>query len=180
MKYFRYPIYLLMLLASVACKRDLRNNNELTIPLQTYSGDEIKTNGYYYKIYQENSGDTTYEIYFLYRNGVVLHGGYSSPSEIAEDELSFANGTYYSNAQSRTNWGRFEVHGNQIRIEKWFPSSGGPAPVYMLSGSILNDTLFHLTRSRKSHDDFAERTIDYYYQFKAFSDKPDSTNDYSD
>lgn len=171
-------ILIIGLFVFATCKRNRENIENLTIPLQPYNGSELKTNGYYYRVSQDNIGNVTYQIYFLYRNGVVLYGGFPLLSELPEIELSYANGTYYAEANNKTNWGRFDINGNQIRLEKWFPSSGGPAPVYMHSGTIINDTLFHITTSRESHGDNSAKPLDYYYYFKPFSPKPDSTNSF--
>lgn len=180
MKIFSILILIFGLSVFATCKRDNRNIEELTIPLQPYNGDELKINGYYYRVSQDNMGNTSYQIYFLYRNGVLLYGGFPLLSELPERESSYANGTYHTQANNKTNWGRFDINGNQIRLEKWFPSSGGSAPVYMHSGTIINDTLFHLTMSRESHGDNSVKPLDYYYYFKVFSTKPDSTNSYTD
>ena len=175
-----YKLILLIGLCVLAtCKRLSENDEHLTIPLQPYSGTELKTNGYYYHVSEDNIGNTAYEIYFLYRNGVLLYGGSPLLSDLPERESNYANGTYHAQANNKTNWGRFDVNGNQIRLERWFPSSGGPAPVIMLSGTIINDTLFHITTSRESHGDNTVKPFYRYYHFKKFSPKQDSTNSYT-
>lgn len=179
MKVLNKLILIIGLLVFATCKLDKENIEDLTIPLQSYNGNELKTNGYYYRISQDNMGNTAYEIYFLYRNGVLLYGGFPLLSELSESELSYADGTYHAQVKNKTNWGRYDINGNQIRLEKWFPSSGGAAPVYMHSGTIINDTLFHLTVSRESHGNHSVKPLNYHYHFKAFSPKPDSTNSYT-
>jgi hypothetical protein len=179
MKVLSILILIIGLCVFATCKRDKENVEDLTIPLRSYNGNELKTNGYYYRISQDNMGNTAYEIYFLYRNGVLLYGGFPLLSELSERELSYANGTYHAQANNKTNWGRFDINGNQIRLERWYPSSGGAAPVIMHSGVILNDTLFHLTVSQESHGNQTVKQLNQDFHFKAFSPKPDSLNSYT-
>jgi len=162
-----------------ACNWADRRAEDLTIPLRSYNGTELRTNGYYYWIYENTLGQSICEICFLYRNGVILYGGAHLMSELPEVEASFTSGEYDASTNNRTNWGRFEVIGNYIRYQRWFPSSGGPAPVYLNTGVILNDTLFHLTHSRKVHGEDSVRSLDEYYHFKELSPKPDSTNSFT-
>jgi hypothetical protein len=179
MKVLSILILIMGLFVFATCKREKENAEDLTIPLSPYNGNELKTNGYYYRVSQDNMGNTAYEIYFLYRNGVILYGGFPLLSELPEREISYSNGTYHTQASNKTSWGRYDINGNQIRLEKWFPSSGGVAPVYMLSGTIINDTLFHLTASRESNGNNSVKTINQHFHFKQFSPKPDSTNSYT-
>jgi hypothetical protein len=178
MKLMKKTLVVIVILAFCACRRE-KWGDKLTLPRQDYTGNELKVDGYYYRVSSDNLGNPAYEIYFLYRNGVILNGGFPLLSELPERELEFSNGTYRAQANNKTNWGRFDVNVNQIRFEKWFPSSGGPAPVIMLSGTIINDTLFHITASRESHGDNDVRSLDRYYHFKQFSPKPDSLNSYT-
>jgi hypothetical protein len=60
-----FLILILGLCVFATCKRDKENVEDLTIPLRSYNGNELKTNGYYYRISQDNMGNTAYEIYFL-------------------------------------------------------------------------------------------------------------------
>lgn len=62
-----------------------------------------------------------------------------------------------------------------IKIEQWYPGVGGPHPVRIKTGTVLNDTTFRLTEStnQKGRD---RKTIDQTYHFRQFGPKPDSTN----
>ena len=171
-------VTVLIMIFCISCKK-LFKEEALTIPLQSYNGNELKVDGYYYRISSDNKGNPAYEIYFLYRNGVVLYGGFPLLSELPSREQSYMDGSYYSNMGSITNWGRFNVAGSDIKIEKWYPSSGGPYPVYLFGGAIENDTTYHLTYSKESHGEHKYEEENKLYHFKKLSPKPDSTNEFT-
>jgi len=163
-----------------SCAKKQDKEEMLTIPKTNYIGTELNIDGYYYRLSADNMGNTAYEIYFFYRDGTVLFGGFPLQSQLFARETQFSNGEYYNQAiMSKTNWGRFQIINESIRFERWFPSSGGPARVYQQSGIILNDSTFHITTSTPSHGDGTPKVIDHTYHFKKFVTKPDSVNTYT-
>jgi len=150
--------------------------DKLTLTKQVYSGCQLRIDGYYYY----SADNKLYDTYFLYRDGLIINGGGSSsltPFESFEKEFSSSyTNEYLSN--SKYAWGLFNIQGDSILIERWYPSSGGPLPVYMRMGKVLNDTTFVITESyrmkkgKKTEVDSESET----YHFRQFSPKPDSTN----
>lgn len=68
-------------------------NEEFTFIRADYVGDQLKIDGYYYCRY--NVYDTaSYYILFLYKNGIVLNGGYPYENELSVREDEFKNGLY--------------------------------------------------------------------------------------
>lgn len=129
----------------------------------------ININGYYYDKTSTSEGDL-FNIYFFYMNGTVRYAGSYAELPIVSRE--------WTQADSRTNWGIFDLNTEEFLFEKWYPSSGGPAKTYVREGEILTDSSFHITRSYRIVD--GEQTEnssrDEFYFFKAFSPKPDSLN----
>ena len=155
---------LLLLYSCNSCK-----DEELTLRGGSFTGDELRIDGYYYRKIPD------LEIYFFYSNGIVRYGGggYTSFEEVEERILNHQ----LVNENSRTTWGVFQVNNNTIKFERWYPSSGGVAPVYVREGTILNDTTFHITSSYRS-DGSERREKNEMYHFHQFSLKPDSTNNF--
>ncbi len=162
----------------VSCRVTLLKDDELTLEREDYEGSELKLDGYYYEDIVIGSGEKGKEVYFLYRNGILLYGTVL----IGEDDVlleMYRSGEYARDAQqSITNWGVFQIDTNIIKFDRWYPSSGGGAPTAIKEGKILNDTTFHITEEYKIKKgkkvDVVE--VNSIYHFKAFSPKPDSTN----
>lgn len=175
MKLIMTTILLSIIITILSCRGE-RWDDKLTLPRQDYYGSELNINGYYYNITESNN----YEILFLYRNGVVLHGSYASINQLSDLEQSYANGNYYSAIKNdKTSWGRFIIEGNKISREFWQPSNGGPLDAYTHSGTILNDTTFQITQAWRSCKSKKKNDLDRIYHFKKFASKPDSTNSYT-
>ena len=152
------------------CKK-LFPPEKLTIPLTSYTGDQLRIDGYFYEDSEPN-----FIIYILYRNGVILGGESVLGSEIAAKENALRNGEYYSYVkENRLRWGRFIIVDHSIKFEKWYPSP--EFPVYQSAGEILNDSTFHISSSRHGEDAF--KAEDELYHFKKLSPKPDSTNEFT-
>lgn len=171
----------LMLIFS--CEKPLFKSDELSLNKESFNGNQLKTNGYFYDPYETSDGSIYHNVYFFYRNGVVLYGGaYEKNNLQVNKEQEYKNGTYYNNIKdSKDNWGIFVVAGNSIKFERWYPSSGGPLRTAVREGTILNDTTFHITVSYRMQDgekkDVTERDETYY--FKPLTPKPDSTNEFT-
>lgn len=160
------------LIASInACKNDENMDDVLSIKRMPYTGSELRTGGYYYNEYIEGY----YTVYFFYQNGVVLYGSSFPINELSEQESQYKNGTHYKYAESfKYYWGVFQVEGDKIAFERWYPSQP-PLKVLRRSGIILNDSTFQITKSMRT-DGSNAKDINELYHFKAFSPKPDSVN----
>ena len=143
-------------------------DEKLTIKRVDYTGNELRTNGYYFTYYSETTA-----VMFLYRNGVVLTcGGYSSKN-LDEIEKNIIK----QNFKTKIDWGVFMVNADTIQHETWIGSTGFWACLYRSRGYVVNDSTFHFT------EDFLSETnktsaIDEVWHFKQFDNKPDSTNKY--
>lgn len=148
-------------------------DDELTLERQPFLGNELKTNGYYYYM---NEGQI-FDSYIFYKNGVIIHGKNSSPYT-NNDPIGFMDGLFLSdslvNDLSKFNYGIFQIQGDSIWIEKWIVFSGNRR-VLLLSGNILNDTSFVLTRSENTGNGNVFH-MNKLFHFHALTPKPDSTN----
>jgi hypothetical protein len=163
----RLIVLLFILVGVVSCKVGYM---ELTNTRQTYLGNEIKTNGYYYCIdtldrmaLGKPIQQVLARVYFFYRNG-VLNYSVSEFNDYNLLEKYLADTTYHSNQINPYDWGIYLVEGHRMKIEKWSTSTGGKHPNFTFYLSILSDTSLH--------NSYGNNT----YYFKSFSPKPDSVN----
>ena len=147
-------------------------DDKLTSEKRLYVGDELRIDGLYYTVGQNMHGDL-YTVYFFYRNGVVRYVGSSNDPEFLNEENRFGDG------RAKYEWGLFNVEGDKIAFEKWYPASKGIAHSFIRSGKILNDTTFVITESRRSNGEEVREENEMYH-FRPFSPKPDSTSRYID
>jgi len=147
------------------------SDKKLTFPRTDYIGNEINTDGYYYRIIENNRIDFC----FFYNNGTVLSAGTFSYSNMNDAEAEMVkNISKIKNKKS--NWGIFIIEGNRILHERWQPSFIGYSFIIRRDyGNIENDTTIHFTESYNSE---TKETFvnDYFCHFKQFDHKPDSTN----
>ena len=99
-----------------------------------------------------------------------------APPEFRQLSLKLRSSSFAAAIKkNKSSWGLFEVIGQQIKFERWYPSSGGPLPVFVRRGKIINDTTFIITETYKS--DGTERNIvNESYHFRKFSNKPSNNN----
>lgn len=159
----------MILLNVMSCEKITESDDVLTLKRQNYYGNELLLDGIYYT--EETTFDgIIYSRYALYRNGIIRYLG--SPQNVGS--IQFLNGN------SKTHWGVFQIDGNEIKFEKWYPSSGGPLKAFIRSGIIVNDTTFHIKKSYRMRN--GEKTeimeLDEIYHYLPFSPKPDSTNSF--
>ena len=151
----------------IACSKF---DEKLTLQRKDFTGNELKTNGYYY--YCSTQTNVT-SVLFLYRNGIALSsGGYLSHT-LDSIEKKIINQKF----DSKTHWGVFVVNGSSIIYEKWIGSTGFRACLGKSTGNILNDTTIHFTEWYNSEYN-QTYPIDEVWHFKQFSPKPDSTNSF--
>lgn len=172
--HFRILLVAISSIFLLACRGE-RWDDDLTLPQQDYTGNEIRIDGYYY-----NFSDNRYSIFFYYRDGTRLYGDAPLAEELTAREQSFADGSYYELVKdSKTNWGRFVVNGSEIKAEFWPPSTGGGLEAWTHSGTILNDTTFQMTKAWRSCKPKKKNDFNEIWHFKKFSPKPDSSNSYT-
>ena len=171
-----YCILLSLVLLLFNCNRDRSCDDDLSLQQSDYTGSDLKLNGYFFKY--DSINDNFKEIYFLYQNGVVLSSqldGFdaSNPDNI---DVEFFNQALKSKAA----YGLFEVSGDIIQIERWYPSLRGCFRTIYETGRIVNDTTFKITRLeyRKNGSVKSVEQPDYIIHFRPLPEKPDSTNEY--
>lgn len=170
-------IMLGIMIYSNSCNKDILSDDKLTLDKIPFTGNQLRIDGYYF----QKMDNSIFTIYFFYNDGTVLYGGGSFPiSEIEDYEVEFTSEEWITSAkESKIRWGLFQIEGNRISFERWYPSSGGPLPAYIRTGEILNDTTFLINKSIRS-DGSNEKELNETYHFKQFSPKPDSTNGFID
>lgn len=86
----------------------------------------------------------------------------------------FINCNSYKKVKYR--WGVFNVSGERISFERWYPSEK-PHKAFVRSGIILNDSTFVIKKSIHSATG-VEKLVNETYYFREFTHKPDSTNSF--
>lgn len=175
---FRHKVKIVVLAVLLSltssCKKDIMKDDALSIQRTSYTGDELRIDGYYY----QEVDNSFFSIYFFYRNGVLLSAGGVFSNENAIEEYikkEFLRNEGYR--KNKTFWGIFNIEGDTIKFERWYPSEP-PLKAYVREGEILNDTTFVITESYHLVDghraDLTQRNE--VYHFKEFTPKPDSVN----
>lgn len=164
---------ILILLLTSNCKKGIFVDDELTLNKQPVLDCQIEIDGYYYSKFGE-----IVRIYFIYNDGTVLSGGDIYENKLFEQEQNYLNGKFIEKyKENKLFYGICNIEGEQIKIEKWYPSSGGGLPVFLHAGRITNDTTFVITKSVRPKTG-EEKELNEIYRFKRFSPKPDSTNSF--
>lgn len=161
-----------MLFFSFGCNKIIEDD-ELSLQRRNYTGNELRTDGYYYYYHNDGVNPERIVVFFLNRNGIIKTCG--SPASIQD----FESRTNPCPSNSfKIGWGVFIVEKDIIKYEMWRGARAlEPCPVIMHEGKILNDTSFHITSSYRSNgsERYTENNI---YHFRQFSPKPDSTNSF--
>jgi hypothetical protein len=147
-------------------------DDKLTLERTNYTGNEIKTDGYYYRF--TDSGNTI--VYFLYKNGIILCAHSYSSHDLNMVEIEMVK-LYSETRRQKDGWGIFLIKDSEIEYEIWNAPTGYSLPTIKCKGKIINDSTFHITESY-----FSDIKKTYYrnemYHFKQFDNKPDSTNSF--
>ena len=150
-------------------------DEELSMQRIEYTGDELRIDGYYYRIYKNHAmNEESIQVCCLYQNGIFRWCGISKSFQDYENKIDDIN----KSKQYKHNWGVFIVENDIIKYEKWVGARAlEPYITRIYAGNILNDTTFHITESYRPNG--KERsTEDLMFHFRQFSPKPDSTNNF--
>ena len=167
---------LLIIVASTFSCKDwfayLFEDEAYTLTREDYTGNQIRTDGYYFSYNYQDSNIVSITIF--YRNGVVIDG--VGGATLLEFEKDFSTGIFYTNKKDyKGNWGIFKVTNNVVMIERVIASGGLRKLSFVDYGEILNDTTIHIYQNKSSYGG-ATSVKDETLHFKQFSPKPDSTN----
>jgi hypothetical protein len=158
-KVFKISIILCMMSLLCCCKDD-----ELSIKRVPYTGNELRTDGYYYEM---GGNGQIWNTFFFYRDGVVLNGGSGNVGMTLEDMDNNFQSEAFRNSIGKYSWGVFVINGDNITINRWTysPGLGSGLPTLLQKGKIVNDTTFYLEQGEQQ----------LYHHFRHFYPKPDST-----
>ena len=182
MKYkFCLVVFLFLL---VSCEKDWLKNcfikdKEFSIKLTTYTENELRIDGYYYR----DCSDNYSHIFVFYANGVRFGGSEVITTIDIEDRLRYSDFTKRYDRLSC--WGPFEINNNVLRFE-FYDIFGNNWHTCIAHCKILNDTIFNIekiTFSKTGEEVNVDRQgtssgLIGEFRFKQFSPKPDSTNNF--
>ena len=172
-----YFVYVFFIFMSCSMLNQDSEEDRLTMQRIPYTGNNLKIDGFYYQVWQDDDEMRFSNVTFLYENGILLDiGGGGLLSEIGafvQQNMNFD----YSN--HRGFWGVFHIHNNSIKWEKYYTSQTG-VKVFRYEGEILTDTTFVMKNYSRIKNGYKQEanTIENKYHFKAFSPKPSSENDF--
>lgn len=154
----------------------LNPDDKCTLQQCAYEGDNLHLDGFYYHQIKEGQDFVHVESFILYRNGVVMGALGDSCLDKAERSIIRMSKDVSRINGNIDNWGLFEVSDSSISLEYYLPSMYGHH-TYLMRGTILNDSTFHMTQGKKSNES-GFSAIDRIYNFHKLEAKPDSTNKY--
>jgi hypothetical protein len=156
-------------------------DEELTMTLKPYTGKEFRIDGYYIGTSNfTGKNDKNYNNYkFFYSNGLVF-SSYSYDINGKIYDITEIIADMERNRNKKDLWGVFKLEENEILTQGWVNSASaaviGNDRLYSLINGyykIINDT----TILYKNCTGYITLDLnEYYYHFKKFSPKPDSTN----
>lgn len=169
-------ILIFIIVTIFSCQNDKEEDDQLSLTKTSYSGNELKIDGYFYTIFENKMQS----ISFFYENGIYLDlgGSKNNFNEASNYIASFTNNNDFRS--SRIWWGLFKINGDNISYEKWYTSGGNPFKAYVRTGKIINDTTFNVTKSYRVVNGVETNvfSINETYYYRKFSPKPDSANNF--
>lgn len=152
---------------------------KLIIPKEVNLTNKLNLNGYFY-LKTSVPFDNTNDVYFLYENGIILYVGSLS----ANDEITISN--YINNEvlkyktvyKSKSGWGLYKITNDKIDFEIWFVRNAGEKiKTFKYTGDILNKNTFKINNI---YNGYTKKNvlIEDLFEFRQFSPKPDSTNNF--
>jgi hypothetical protein len=146
--------------------RYLKNNSS--------QASSLRLDGYYYSI---DPGTRTR--YFLYKNGRILYAhecSCSTNEQMITKESDFSNANFlnYIKDSSSIFWTNYLIEGPSISFERIFPWQSYPH--YMLTGQIINDSAFVITKQTGVYNientEKISTAVNDTFHFKQFRPKP--------
>ena len=154
----------------------LKENISLSNTREDYLGNQLRIDGFFHQITKDGYIVNTF---FYYRNGILFKIPVRSEFMDPADFVSLlTKETIEFNRKRKYNWGVFKIKGNEFISEHWeTPTSGNYFATITMTGEILSDTCFVITKFVHSQEGINETSRAYWY-FYPFSPKPDSTNNF--
>ena len=90
-----------LFLSSKCNKNNPENDDKLTLIKRTFTGDQLRLDGFYYRVYE--SDKDRLEIYFLFSNGLVLQAGGQYSYDLDNREITI--NMYNSARNYKFYWG---------------------------------------------------------------------------
>lgn len=169
MKTTSIALAFLGLITLSGCKKHWEDD-KLNIARESYTGDQLRIDGYYL------TGNTILGIYIFYENGILLVGDSFNADKLAAKEAEMQTDEWQAHVKKyKYRWGAYTIRGNEITYERWVPPSGGGFPTFTWKGTITSDTEFVMT-SRRDNRKGKTEAINEVYRFVEFEHKPDSSN----
>ncbi|MBO6161358.1 MAG: hypothetical protein J6O01_07760 [Bacteroidales bacterium] len=169
--------FVIIALSAGSCSK-----NNIPVPLTKveYTGNQLRTDGYYYSI-----DDELLYLSVLYRDGFCIHTLTHKPDDFGPDTLQcienkLLNPGFISKLKDfPSQIGVFKINDIVIEIEIWDDVGriigGDVLNTFSYYGKILNDTTFFVYK-RVNNENDKTYTEDLTYHFVKYDSKPDSTN----
>lgn len=167
-------LFILIIILFFCCDKILKDD-KLELQRQKIDVGKVKLNGIYFNPY---GNENKCSVILLYQNGTFLHWNDGvSLDYIDFIENDFMDASKVSKIKKiKFSWGVINVNGDEILLERWYPSEP-PLKAFVKSGRIIDDSTFVLESSRRSNTSNSKVISDKYY-FRKTSIKPDSSNNF--
>ncbi len=168
----------LILFGLILSLNNCEKSSEFELIKEPYLGEGLRIDGYYYRMYfNDNTNHEAVEVYFLYRDGVLLYGGDKDFDSFTQIEDLYNQGSHDSAKDFQSFWGIFTIDGVSLNIKKWETKQGNNLPLFEMKCTILNDTSF--VRNENSVSDRSGSVFpNDTFNFKQLLPKPDSLNQF--
>lgn len=169
-------IVFIFFLTLISCDKNNFKADEFTLIKENYNGNQLQINGYFfYQINDPNTSEQYYNTFVFFQNGICLKPNSTTDTNHLIND--FINKEYNENIEEF--WGLYNIENSKIRIEYYGIRKGAwsKLPVYLKTGTILNDTTFVITEEKRSKDGSEYRALNDTFHFVHYQ-KPDSTNNF--
>jgi len=174
--------YLFLILCCVSlsgCQRLYNcSDDNLSIELEEYTGDQLQNQGYFFKEIENSTEESLTEVFFLFNNGIVLGSDGYDYISVSENTID-VNQTDTA-LKSKAAWGVFTISESSIEIEHWRSTSIGCFKTKYLKGKVLTETSFLITSIELREKGKVTRLEDVndLYVFRILEEMPNSNNEY--
>jgi hypothetical protein len=151
-------------------------DDKLSLSKQSFSGNQLKINGYYIEDKLLSNEFTTLKFYF--NNGIIL--GFTGYNNETNRSGNINVNRINSSLKSKAAWGTFKIIGNIIEAEQWEPSASGCFKIIYEKGEIKSDTTFVITHReyRDNNKVVKVENPNSTFYFRPLLQKPDSVNNF--
>lgn len=178
MKTIYITLSLIFTICCTSCLKIFCKDDKLSIAKTTLPDNSLHLKGFYFgNKYIDYKGYVAHDVFVLYKSGALLYLGlygvdqFDVITEIIKNNIQIVCDVKYDH-------GLVTIEDSTINLEYWIPSQCG-YPTVLRTGTILNDTTFHLTSERESSKNYTI-PIDQVFKFVEVDSVSECSNSFTD